>query len=67
MFSVDALLVTMLAASKRGMLFPPVRTCLTYLAISKPCAHATLHYDTLTGTDRFTLRRAKQVDSRGTL
>jgi hypothetical protein len=28
--------------------------CLIYLAISKPCAHATLSYDTLTGTDRFT-------------
>ena len=54
MFSEDVLLVTMLVASKRGMPFPPVRTCLTYLAISNPCAHATLHYDTLTGTDRFT-------------
>ena len=28
--------------------------CLIYLAISKPYAHATLSYDTLTGTDRFT-------------
>jgi hypothetical protein len=41
-------------ASKKGMLFPPVRTCLTYSAILKPCVHATLNYDTLTGTDRFT-------------
>ena len=54
MFSVDVLLVTMLVASNGGMLFPPASTCLTYLAILKPCAHATLNYDTLTGTDRFT-------------
>jgi hypothetical protein len=30
MFSVDLLLVTMLVASNTGMLFPPVRICLTY-------------------------------------
>ncbi len=47
------LLVTMLVAPNVGMLFPPARTCLTYLAILKPCARATLNYDTLTGTDRF--------------
>ncbi len=40
--------------SNKGMLFPPVTTCLTYSAILKPCAHAMLSYDTLTGTDRFT-------------
>jgi hypothetical protein len=39
---------------KQGVLFPPVIACLTYSAILKPCAHATLSYDTLTGTDRVT-------------
>jgi hypothetical protein len=39
--------VTMLVASKKGKRFPPVRTCLTYSAILKPCAHATLNYDRL--------------------
>ena len=52
MFSVEVLLVTMLVASNTG--FDTVRTCLTYSAILKPCAHATLNYDTLTGTDRST-------------
>jgi hypothetical protein len=42
---------------KVGILFPPVRTCLTYLAISKTCAHTTSNYDTLTGTDYMFLRR----------
>ena len=33
------LLVTTLVVSNTGMLFPPVRTCLTSSAILKQCAH----------------------------
>jgi hypothetical protein len=39
---------------KKGKLSHPARTLRTCLAILKSCAHATLAYDTLTGTDRFT-------------
>ena len=43
LFSVDVLLVTTLVASKKGRLSLLVNPCLTYSAISKPCAHATLN------------------------
>jgi hypothetical protein len=58
---------TMLVASNGGMLLPPARPCLIYVVTFTPCAHAMRSYDTLTGTDRFTLQRAKRGDSRATL
>ena len=64
MFSVDMLLVTMFAASNGGMLLnPPARPCPICLVTFTPCAHATLSYDTLTGTDRFTSQRAKYPEA----
>ncbi len=47
------------------MLLPPTRPYLTCLDILKPYVCDMLNYDTLTGTDRFTFRRAKQEDIRG--
>ncbi len=52
--SSETLLVSMFVASNTGMWFTPLRTCLTYSSILKSCTYATLNYDTLTGTDKFT-------------
>ena len=53
-------------ASNKKTLLTHARPYLICLVTSKPCAHAMLSYDTLTGTDRFTSRRPKRGDSRGT-
>jgi hypothetical protein len=65
-FEDTSVVTTTIVASKKGKLSHPTRTSRTYLAILKACAHATLAYDTLTGTDRFSWRRTKQAGSRRT-
>ncbi len=63
MFSVDVFLVTIFVTSNTGMLFPPVRTCLTYSSILKPCSREMINYGTLTGMVRVTQGRVKQTDT----
>jgi hypothetical protein len=39
---------------KKGQAIPSCENLANLFGYLKPCAHATLAYDTLTGTDRFT-------------
>ena len=57
--------MTTIVVSKKVKVLPPVRTCLPYSAISKPCAHATLNYDTLTGTEEVHLAKGKSDGQQG--